>query len=539
MKKTITFHIHSYLNRIDWKLLVFLILLINVKLYIKLIALLFIFILRPGFKMLFHPNRLRIPLFYVAIIAFSVLQLLVWPSHLDNKYLPVLFSAIGFWCISFLVLHQLRLAVDINETEKLHRTVLVFFILNAIFSIGNIFIIMIESGSLNPYRFQGLYQKYFIRTGDLIYGISFDTSTTNAIINAFGVIYFLFRKNIFLTGLCILCLLLTTSNIINLLLAVTLLFIFIFYRNKILKSLAIICLAIMICFVARISPENNKYMIKFYNHMITIRKNPVRLAKNPGTLPTEDDGKKIIAQQYLDSVAIVNKANKKKKKYNASAWENFKLSNIVKRPNIHSPPYQRKRDTSANRELLIGQTWFLYKDSALFKILPEYERLPGKLIAFRQSLELLKSDWRYMIFGSGPGNFSSKLSFRTSGMTTFAGSFPVKYIYMDPLFKSNHLRTYLYYATKDDEKHSILNFPNSVYNQLIGEYGLMGFLLFFFLYLGYFIRHHKILSYGFPLLIFMIAVFALDYWFEQLSIVILFELLMLLDMKKLSKNEKS
>ena len=124
-------------------------------------------------------------------------------------------------------------------------------------------------------------------------------------------------------------------------------------------------------------------------------------------------------------------------------------------------------------------------------------------------------------------------------MTTFAGNFPNKFIYMDSLFKANHLRTYLYYATKDDEKHSILNFPNSVYNQLIGEYGLMGLFLFFFLYLGYFIRQYKILSYGIPLMIFMTIVFALDYWFEQLSIVILFELLLLLDMKKLSKNEES
>lgn len=539
MNKSISSHIHSYLSRIDWKLLLFLILLINVKLYIKLIALVIIFILRPGFKMLFHPGRLRIPLFYPAIIAFSVLQLLVWPSHLNSNYLPVLITGIGFWCLSFLILYQLRLAVDINETEKLHRTVIVFFIINALLSIGTLLMIMIESGSLNPYRFQGLYQKYFIRTGDLIHGISFDTSTTNAVINALGVIYFLFRKNTVLTGLCILCLLLTGSNIINLLMAVTLLFIFVFYSNKIIKSLVIICLAIMICFVARISPENNKYMVKFYNHMITIRKKPVSLAKKPDILLTEDDRKKIIAQQYLDSVATVNKANKKKKNYKTSAWENFKLSDIVKRPNIHSPPYQRKRDTSANRDILIGRTWLLYKDSTLFKILPEYERWPGKLIAYGQTFQFLKSDWRYMIFGSGPGNFSSKLSFRVSGITTFAGGFPKKFIYKDSLFTSNHLRTYLYYATKDEEKHSILNFPNSVYNQLVGEYGLIGLFLFFFFYLGYFIRQHKTLSYGIPLLIFMTAVFAIDYWFEQLSIVILFELLMLLDMKKLSKNEKS
>jgi hypothetical protein len=71
---------------------------------------------------------------------------------------------------------------------------------------------------LNPFRYQGNFQKYFMGTGDYIKGISFDTSTTNAVINAFGVLYFLNRKNAAMTIACMFTLLLTASNITNLLL---------------------------------------------------------------------------------------------------------------------------------------------------------------------------------------------------------------------------------------------------------------------------------------------------------------------------------
>jgi hypothetical protein len=47
-----------------------------------------------------------------------------------------------------------------------------------------------------------MYQKYFIGTGDHIRGITFDTSTTNAVLNAFGIVYFLLRKQMVMALLC-------------------------------------------------------------------------------------------------------------------------------------------------------------------------------------------------------------------------------------------------------------------------------------------------------------------------------------------------
>ena len=99
-------------------------------------------------------------------------------------------------------------------------------------------------------------------------------------------------------------------------------------------------------------------------------------------------------------------------------------------------------------------------------------------------------------------------------------------------FLSNHLDLYLYYFSKADGLHSIINNPSSVYDQLLGEYGLSGLLSFFIFYIGFFLRKIRRLTYGIPLILFLLAIFFIDYWFEQLSIVVFFELLLFLNIKE-------
>ena len=530
MNKKISIYIQSQLSKIDWKLLLFLLLVMNVKLYVKIVAVIIIFILRPGFKLLFRLKHLQIPLFYPVIIVFSLLQLLAWPSHLNADYLPIFLAGTGFWFISFLILIQLRFAIDVNKPEKLHQTITVFFLINALFSICTLLFIMAETGLLNPYSYQGLNQKYFIGTGDYMRGISFDSSLTNAIINASGVIYFLLRKKNTWAVACMFCLLLCGSNFINTVMAIILIGILVFYRNKLLKSMAVVCMAIMVCFVVRVFPSNNSYMINYFYHQFYKLSGQESSAEKTPPVVSDEDRKLILAQQYLDSIATIEVAEKRKNEATAQLSKKPDLPLVVRKTDIHSAPYQRNRDTPLSRKILIHETYLLYGDSSIFGELPEYERWPGKLIAYRQTLNLLRSDLRYLFFGAGPGNFSSRLAFKASGINTFAGSFPKKFVHIDTPFKYNHLRTYLYYRTKDEGKHSLLNFPNSVYNQLATEYGLPGIVLFLIFYVGFFFRRYRKLSYGIPLLVFMLAVFAADYWFESLSIVILFELLMLLDL---------
>jgi len=110
--------------------------------------------------------------------------------------------------------------------------------------------------------------------------------------------------------------------------------------------------------------------------------------------------------------------------------------------------------------------------------------------------------------------------------------------FIDPFFRDNYLYLYLYYHSKDEGQHSVVNKADSVYGQLLSEYGLVGFLFFVVLYAAFFFRNVRGLAYGLPVLLLMGMAFFTEYWFEQLSIVILFELLLLSD-KKLTYCDES
>ncbi|MEI9943377.1 MAG: hypothetical protein WDN26_04080 [Chitinophagaceae bacterium] len=83
-------------------------------------------------------------------------------------------------------------------------------------------------------------------------------------------------------------------------------------------------------------------------------------------------------------------------------------------------------------------------------------------------------------------------------------------------------------------KHAAENTPDSTYGQLLSEYGIVGLLSFLVLYIGSFISRFRVLTFGLPILLLLLASFFTEYWFEQLSIVILFELLVLTDFKKIN-----
>jgi hypothetical protein len=103
---------------------------------------------------------------------------------------------------------------------------------------------------------------------------------------------------------------------------------------------------------------------------------------------------------------------------------------------------------------------------------------------------------------------------------------------IEPAFSDHHLALYLAYFTRQERLHSVVHTPNSVYDQLAGEYGLAGLAALIFLYLGFYLKRARRLSYGLPMLVLLCGLFATDYWFEQLSIVIMFELLLFLNLKE-------
>lgn len=522
---------------IEWKLLVFLILIMDVKLVVKVLALVFISFVQPDLKFGFNIKNSRLPLFYLIVIGIAILDFILFPDFSSN-YVLVVLTGILIWLACILAAHHIKLLVERTNITILHNTILVFFILNIIFSLFNLSAILLDIGFRNPYLYQGQYQKYFLNTGDFIKGLSNDTSTTNAVINCFATIYFLYRKKYTLVLASLITLILTVSNFGNICLTIVLITIFIFKSNREQKSIIVICIMLMILFYSKFSPQNNTYLFSTINKFILHNKDdspspqlliPIRI--RPDSLLTYESRKEKIAVLYLDSLERLrlNSLDAKTKKEE----DKMVVRLEVPKDKIHTASFQWTRDTTSFQRILLT----FIRSRTAFTNLNIPEGSSGKSLAFRQSYSFLKEHQNKIITGDGIGNFSSKLAYRVTGLQ-IAGSFPPGFIYSNADFLYNHFSLYAHFFLKPAESHSIIHNPASVYDQLLTEYGLIGIMAFFVYYIGFFGRSRKLLTYGLPLFAILLGYFLIDYWFEQLSIVILFELLMFLDIKEHIKQSR-
>lgn len=535
MNKGLASSLTTWSKQIDWKLLVFLLLFLNVKLVVKLLALALIYVFRFNLRFGFRIRNSRLPLFYVVVIAVAIVNWLMYGYFRNLNYNIVFITAVAFWAASILAIHQLKIAVERNETRILHNTILVFFAINVAASLIDYALIVIETGAINPYQYQGNYQEYFIGTGDYIKGITFDNSTTNAIINSFGIVYFLFRKNYLMLLCCMVVFILTGSNFTNVILLLIFAALFIYLRDRSQKSMLVVCFMMLVIFMVKVSPDNNRYIFETFKNISSPKRAAVDPAPsaqssvtNDSIALTPDQQKEKIAKAYIDSIQGLNTIP-------VAATASLPVLDLPK-VDIHSPPYQRKFDTSTLQQSLIDYI-SLHKTELPLSSTPfTKETQRGKLLAVKQTFSFLKANPQKLLTGNGSGNFSSKIAFKATAMN-ITGGYPARYAYINNDFRSNHFDVYLYYFSQEAAQHSLMNSPNSVYMQLLGEYGIVGLLAFLIFYAGYFLTRVKKLTYGIPLLIILIAVFFGEYWFEQLSIVIIFELLMLVDMKNALTNK--
>lgn len=536
---------NKFVGQVDWNLLIFLLLFLNVKLAVKLLALVFIYIRRFNVSFRFSAKPGGLPYFYPAMMGIAIINTLVLSLYHDQNYLILLLAGISFWAMCILALHQLSLSVAQSSLTKIHNALFLFFLLNALVSFGNLLSIILEIKELNPYRYQGLYQKYFIGTGDYIRGISFDTSTTNALLNAFGVMYFLSGKKMVMALVCMSVLLLTCSNFTNLLMIACLAGFFICRSDRDQKSIIMVMLMMLVIFMANVSPQNNHYTINMMENVFgrkeqakKIRVKEIPVTERPDSSLTAEEKKIKVASLYLDSLARVEytikivQTRKKGSVHNDTA---VVFKPVIPKVNIHAPEYQHRQDSSEARLQAIAYLQQIQKvagkDASGLDTSLRINQSPGKLTAFRQLFGFMRQHPSKLLTGDGMGNFSSKLAFRATGLK-IAGGYPAAYTYVDDDFRKNHLSVYLSYFGKDSGYHSIANSPNSFYAQLLGEYGLAGISVFVMFYLLYFARGFTRLTYGLPVLFIMMGAFVTEYWFEQLSVVVLFELLILLNRRE-------
>jgi hypothetical protein len=541
VNKTV-FYINKLKKKVDWKLLAFLLLFLNVKIGIKIPVIILFTLIQFNFKFGFSFKSSRLPLFYPLVIVIAVINWFIGKNYTDLNYTVMLLTGIGFWILCILAIHQVKLAVEQNQPDVIHQTILVFFIINALFSAGNLAAIFLDTLAINPYTYQGQLQKYFLNTGDYIKGVTFDTSTTNAVLNAFGVIYFLTRKNAPMLLVCMAALLLTGSNFLNIVTLLIFLLLFAFKTDRYQKSLIVICLVFSGVFMAKISPQNNQYTTNAI--AILLHKDPsapkpsvwanLPVTARPDSVLSFDERRQKVAIIFRDSVYEASHPQKPVViKAQDEPYETEGGRIAIKGPDIHSAPYQSSIQTPPEQEQLVQ---FIETHKAALPVagqeivVPSIDT-PGKLIGFLQTANFFHHHITRVITGAGIGNFSSKLAFRATGLG-FAGGYPHKFIYISRDFMVNHLDLYLNYFSKRAGFHSLTNSPFSVYDQILAEYGLIGLLLFAVYYLGFFARHYKVLTYGLPLLLLMLAAFFIEYWFEQLSVIVFFELLLLLNIKE-------
>lgn len=505
MKRSIQISVQQLIRQVDWGLLCFLILILDVKLIIKILAVILAFFLHRKPTASWKILTKGWTRFYGAMILLASLNLLLhFPS---GHSAPALLSfALGctYWLLSIAAAWHIMLFVREGDRNRLHQTVELFFLLHIVCMMVSFLVVCIRSGSFNPYSYQGQHQKYFINTGDFITGISFDGSVTAAIISAFGLLYFLYRGKRFMSLLCMVTMLMAGSNFVNLLLGVVLVFVFIFHTDKLQKSMILVYVLMLILFLGKISPQNKDYLAQLarkMGHDETLAKTEIAIAYPGGHKAYPDDKKDYSGiktkqpmigwreEDFMPGKEMINRE--------------YELTHL--KDSIYSAEVQ----DSLNRKYIgMGR--------------------PGRIIAWQEMSDFFREHPASLLSGAGMGNFSSRLAYKTTALN-IGGMFPVSMRYIHPYFRDRYLYLYLYYYTRDQRGHSIVNRPDSVYGQLLGEYGLAGLLIFGLFYAGYFLRGVRSLSYGLPLVILLFTAFFTEYWLEQLSIVVLFELLLLLD----------
>ncbi|HEY4877272.1 MAG TPA: hypothetical protein VIH86_16965, partial [Puia sp.] len=507
--------IKIFLNKIDWQLLLFLLLFLQVKLAVKVAAIIIIYVLQWNFRFGLKIKNSRLPLFYPAIIAIAFIGLLINGNFTNFKYDVVFITGIGFWILCILAIHQLKLFVHRNDAQKINRTIIVFFILNAIVSIITLLIIVAKTGALNPYLYQGENQKYFISTGDYIKGITFDTSTTNAILNAFGIIYFLVKRNVRMVLLCMTILILTASNLTSLLLLIVFAGLFIFRSDRNQKSVMLICFFMLVIFLGKVSPQNDDYVAEVFKKILP--KEKLQEKKNDSAVKVvsianqkifasvvehTDTAKQIFVQKEIRSFAVTDKPL-------IVAAIRANTRPFIPSPNINTAPYQQKNDTTDFQKKLYqfiddnGSSLMFSPKSNKGPLLP-----PGKLVAFEQTMRFMKAHPGKIFFGDGVGNFSSKLAFRVGGFQV-NGGYPTELSYINHDFLTNHFDLYLYFFSKQNELHSVINTSDSVYDQLFSEYGIFGLSAFGILYAWFFVKRINKNGYALPLVFLGLGVFAI------------------------------
>lgn len=514
----------KYIGRIiNWKkinipLLIFLILFLNVKFVIKLAAILFIVAYSKKFKFGDLLKTGRFPIFYTLIILIEPVKYFLITRNFSFNYATVFCLGMLQWAFSLIALYYIRLIIEIDSVQKIHNTIKTFFIINFLVSLFFLSLLLFQPSLLTFWNHGADISFSHPSAGDTILGISFDASTVNAAINCMGLLYFIYRNEYKYCLICLITITLCTSNVSFLLISAILALMFITVRTKKQRLVVFVTGISLLLSYFIMSPQNRQYIRNYTIQLYIVNKNPELLTSPEDKVyfpPIEDSSKINVDSLTAFRSILIREAEEERKRKMDSVYSinEQKLGKAVTK--LFS--VKKKVPDDGIPQLVLTNEDFMSK--------------PGKLISFFQTYNYLTSGIKNFIFGSGTGNFSSKLAFRASGVN-IQGTYPAKYQYISPEFKENHFKTFSFYYNGPASLHSVINYPFSVYNQLPGEYGFLGVTLFVVFYLGFFFKRYRFLTYGRYMIPMLLAFLITEYWLELYSLVVIFELFMFLNIKE-------
>ncbi len=425
-------------------------------------------------------NFRKIPLFYLLLPSLEIIKFLFVNDSYSIPHLSQFLVGFSYWVASLILCWLLYDAVE--KGSYISRTINVFAVLNFLFCIAQLIKICLIEHVINPYN-TGHRHPYGISSGDLINGLFQGVHLTNAFVSLFLIVFYIHKVKPVYVFICLIPLLLTGSNYATIILFLAMGILFVINRNIYQKGLIASCVVITVLFYWLVTPLNAEYMLEKALHISTTLPNSKK----------EDSGERLLGNGMKEIIVADT-----------------------------TMPYDVSG--ASGKKVIVKSTDVAFN----------FVKQPGKMMSYHQTKDFLLSSVPHFLFGAGMGGFSSKLAFNSSGV--MEGSSLNKYLpkYESSWFSSNHKGIYAYLKTQHVMFHSESNRPFSVYNQLLGEYGVIGIVLFVCFYLWYFLKRIRKTSYALPIFVALLCMLNIDYFIESISILLFFELLMFMDIKEKS-----
>ena len=533
MKKNNLNDFYYSFSKIDWVFLLFLVGTVNFKIYVKLFAILSYLLFVIYRKYQFPKEKTSVVNFYFLIPLIGLIAPLTELSSINPVYWLGYTLGLLQWLAAGAAFYLIYTTIKNKSSECMLKTVDAFFIFNIIYSLVQLVFIMIAAHSFMPYWDWDPSEKYGASTGDHLHGILGGNSITNAAIFVLAAVYYLRSERLLLSLLSILIVLLCTSNISIFILLFGLAMLFTFTNRRQQRKHILICFVFIFAFYPFLSPVNIEYIQTIYK---TVTSKLPRWKSGTSDLTAED------SLYYMDSLKygiyrLPKGINILKLSVDEKSPENnIRQLKLFKENNEHFRNLKNKQELVLDSDIVrstFHHLYGLYPSQAPIK----YSSKIGKVYTLKQTLGFLRTNVKNGLFGAGTGRFSSKLALKMTGLG-LQGKYPDKAVYASLPFLEYHFYTILYFLSRDISQHSALNFPNSVYNQIAGEYGLLGIAAFILLYVGFFWKQRKRSKNVLYLLVVALLFFNFDYWFEMMSFTVIFELLILLDIFATTDNAK-